>query len=127
MLDTTSLPETPKPELAIYSGMNQIFECTQKYIDTMQDGDKITMSELTDKVAAVVKMPHTRVLNLVSMFLQKNKEVKIETGRGGGVFKGKKKSRIDQRPRCHECGQVVRPKSTFNTIPSFAPSPISTT
>lgn len=95
--------------LAVYEGMNEVFEHTCRIIENMQQGEKITVRDLVDKVSAEVKMGIGNVHNLVQMFLKKRKDVTVEIGRGGGVYKGGKPKRVDNRPRCASCNQVLRP------------------
>lgn len=100
---------TEEAALAVYEGMNEVFNHTCHIIEKMQDGEKITVRDLVDKVAAEVKMGIGNVHNLVQMFLKKRKDVTVEIGRGGGVYKGGKPKRVDNRPRCTSCNQVLRP------------------
>lgn len=104
-----STKETGSVEtLSIYTGMNEVFAVTRKIIDGMENGDKLTVRDLTDKVSAQVNMTYANVMNLVQMFLKECKDVSVEIGRGGGVYKGGKKRRVDNRPRCSACNQVLR-------------------
>jgi hypothetical protein len=89
--------------------MNEVFDHTRQIIDTMKQGEKIAIRDLVDKVAAKVDhMSGGNVMGLVQLFCKKSKEVSVEVGRGGGVFKGGKPKRVDNRPRCATCHQVVR-------------------
>jgi hypothetical protein len=111
--DTSNKTEQPvrteAAALAVYEGMNEVFDHTCRIIEGMQQGEKITVRDLVDKVAAEVKMGIGNVHNLVQMFLKKRKDVTVEIGRGGGVYKGGKPKRVDNRPRCTSCNQVLRP------------------
>lgn len=108
--DTEQLQTTMGSEdtSSVYSGMNEVFEHTKQIIDTMKQGDKIAIRDLADKVAAQVEMPSGNVMSLVQLFCKRSKDVSVEVGRGGGVFKGGKPKRVDNRVRCKECNQVVR-------------------
>jgi hypothetical protein len=94
--------------VSVYDGMNEVFNHTRQIIDMMKQGEKIAIRDLADKVAAQVEMSSGNVMGLVQLFCKKSKEVSVEVGRGGGVFKGGKPKRIDNRPRCSTCNQVVR-------------------
>lgn len=111
--DTSNTTEQPiqseEAALAVYEGMNEVFEHTRRIIEDMQQGEKITVRDLVDKVSSEVNMGIGNVHNLVQMFLKKRKDVTVEIGRGGGVFKGGKPKRVDNRPRCASCNQVLRP------------------
>lgn len=101
---------------SLYTGMNEVFAQTKSYIDTMKQGDKIGIRDLTDKVAAQVSMPASKVMTLVQLFCKRSKEVSVEVGRSGGVFKGGKPQRLDARKRCETCHQVIRaPKEKAST------------
>jgi hypothetical protein len=120
---TPPVEEVAAPALAVYEGMNEVFEHTRRIIDVMQQGEKITVRDLVDKVLAEVKMPSGNVTSLVQMYLKSDKSVSVEIGRGGGVFKGGKPKRIDNRPRCNSCNQVLRPdsqKAKSNSIEEMA-------
>lgn len=98
--------------LSVYAGMNEVFEQTRLIIDTMKDGEKIAIGDLVDQVASKVEMSGGNVMGLVKLFCKRSKGlVSVEVGRGGGVFKGGKPKRIDNRPRCTTCNQVVRSES----------------
>jgi len=94
-----------------YSGMNEVFRSTKMIIDEMEDGQRIGVKDLADKVAAKVEnMAFSNIMSLVQLFCKENKGfVTVELGRAGGVYKGQKKQRIDARPRCSTCNQVMRP------------------
>jgi hypothetical protein len=93
----------------VYKGMDEVFEHTRKIIEGMDQGEKITVKDLADKVhSKVIEMPVGNVTNLVQMFVKRSKDVTVEIGRGGGVYKGGKPKRVDNRPRCPSCNQVVR-------------------
>lgn len=100
---------------SIYTGMNEIFEHTRQIIDDMKQGEKISVADLVCKVASGVKMTQSNVTNLVQMYLKQCKSITVEVGRGGGVYKGGKPKRIDTRPRCPSCNQVVRKEGHNHT------------
>lgn len=101
---TNSIPES------VYGGMNGVFEQTRAIIAEMQQGQRIGVKDLADKVHAKIDtMSNANVLNLVQMFCKQSKDVTVEVGRMGGIYKGGKIPRIDKRERCVTCNQVIRP------------------
>ncbi len=106
--ENQSLNVVGEETLSVYAGMNEVFDHTRQIIDTMKQGEKIAIRDLVDKVAAKVDMSGGNVMGLVQLFCKRSKEVSVEVGRGGGVFKGGKPKRVDNRPRCITCHQVVR-------------------
>ena len=106
--ENKSLNVVDEQSLSVYAGMNEVFEQTRQIIDTMKHGEKIAIRDLVDKVASKVDMSGGNVMGLVQLFCKRSKEVSVEVGRGGGVFKGGKPKRVDTRPRCATCNQVVR-------------------
>lgn len=93
--------------------MNLVFESARKILDVLQNGQKTTMKDLTDKVVAETKVQVSVANGLVPMYVHAwagRGEGTVEKGRNGGIFKGGKPKRIDPRPRCPECGQVDRKK-----------------
>ena len=83
-------------------------------LDALEDGEKSTMRDLTDKVIAATGVKVSIANGIVSLLVHQwaaEGHGKVERGRGGGVFRGGKRQRIDARPRCSECNQVIRPTS----------------
>lgn len=109
----TFLSDTDKQsqsEASIYAGMSPVITHIRDFISGMQDGERIEVQDLADKVAA--KLPdtsHSHVLHLLRIYCKQAKEVVVEPGRMGGIYKGGKKRKTDTRPRCKECHQVLRP------------------
>lgn len=108
-VESSQMEKLPEETLSIYAGMNEVFKFTRVIINDMKQGEKITVRDLSDKVAAQIdNLPSGNITNLVQMFLKQCKDVSVEIGRGGGVFKGGKPKRVDIRPRCQTCNQVIR-------------------
>lgn len=106
-----------KPELSIYSGMNEVFGLVQISISEMKNGEKITVRDLIDKISAQLpKMQAGNIANLVMMYVHSSKEVSVEVGRGGGIYKGGKPRRVDPRPRCPTCTQVLNQKMKSSRV-----------
>ena len=81
-------------------------------LDALQDGEKSTMRDLTDKVIARTGVKVSIANGIVSLLVHQwaaEGHGEVHRGRAGGIFKGGKKQRIDPRQRCPECNQVVRP------------------
>lgn len=92
-----------------YTGMNEVIKQTRIILNEMNEGEKIGVKELANKVNSKISgMSRSSVTSLVQMYCKTTQDVSIEVGRAGGIYKGGKKRRIDARPRCKECGQVVR-------------------
>ena len=81
----------------------------QKIIDKMEMHERITLKNLIDKIVFETQIPVSIANGLIPMLLHSHTEVKIEKGQGGGVFKGGRRPICDNRPRCSECNQVVKP------------------
>lgn len=102
-----------------YSGMNVVFEHIKKIINAMNEGDRITLEDLKDKISATVDgMSRTKIGGLIKLFCAQNKEVIVESGAGGGIFKGGRKKRVDMRRRCPTCTQVLRTDFTKSKLTS---------
>jgi hypothetical protein len=114
--NSTEKKSTTEPALAVYTGMTEVFEHTRRIISDMKQGEKIGMKDLIDKVSSqIATMSSSNVMNLVQMFCKQSKEVTVEVGRGGGVYKGGKLPRVDTRTRCPHCNQVVRMETKKST------------
>lgn len=90
--------------------VNIVFNSTKRYLDNLQDGERITFTDLIDKVVADTKLKQTFVNGLATTFAHTYSAVTVEHGRGGGIYKGGKKKHIDKRERCETCSQVLRKK-----------------
>lgn len=92
-----------------YIGTNAVVEQARCIIDELEHGKKITVKDLSEKIAAkTYGMSLGNVTNLVQMFLKDCKDITVEIGRNGGIYKGGKQKRVDNRPRCTQCNQVMR-------------------
>jgi hypothetical protein len=95
--------------------LTTIRNSTMKILDTLNDGDRTTLHDLTDKVVADSGIKVSITSGVVSMIIHEWAAAgngTIERGRRGGIFKGAKKpERIDMRPRCEMCHQVYRIKA----------------
>ena len=81
-------------------------------LDVMNDGDRTTLRDLVDKIVYATHVQISIVNGLVPMMIhQKCQEGwgTIRRGRNGGITKGIQPERVDMRPRCGECHQVLRP------------------
>ncbi len=111
-ISTDITPSSYKTGGDIYVGMNDVFAHTRRIIADMQQGEKIGMQDLSEKVASNIKtLSYNSVHNLVQLFCKQSKEVTVEVGRNGGVYEGGKKQRIDHRERCITCKQVIKPSN----------------
>jgi hypothetical protein len=89
---------------------SSIMEATNKLIDELEfePSKKTTIRDLIDKVCAMTGAKSSVVSGLVPMYAHNNKKVSVEVGRSGGVYFGGKPKKIDMRPRCNTCNQVLR-------------------
>jgi len=95
--------------------MERVFDAARNILDTLQDGEKILIKDLTDKVVAKTQAQTSVVSGLISMFVHEMYDgIVVERGRNGGIFKGGKKVRVDMRPRCSTCNQVLSKHSAKN-------------
>lgn len=99
-------------KININETMEMIRNATMKILEPMKDGERITIQDLKDKVIFATQLPVSIVNGLVPMILHEYDGGTIESGRGGGFFKGGKIQRTDARPRCNECHQVLRKINT---------------
>lgn len=102
----------PSIELSpgIKNNMDKVFSSAKNIIDELEDGEKIIIRDLVDKVVFDTKLSNSIVNSYVDVFVHSYEAVKVEKGRGGGVFKGGRPKRVDNRPRCLSCYQVLRDK-----------------
>lgn len=103
--------------LAIYTGMTRIIEEIRSIFQGMADGDRIAVDDLVAQIAHKVELPKNQIHNIVSMYLKECRDATVEGGRGGGVFKGGRPKKIDDRPRCPTCDRVWH-SSKPETIPA---------
>lgn len=99
--------------------MSRVFGVAQRLLDTLKDGERTTLSDLTDKVVAETKYKLSIVQGLIALFLDDWSAKgfgEVLPGRKNGIFKGKKPVRQDKRPRCEACGQVYRGKGLKEVV-----------
>lgn len=84
-------------------------------LDALADGEKTTIRDVIDKVVAETKVQISIANGLVPMIVHgwaADGNGTVNAGRSGGIFKGGKKLRVDNRIRCETCNQVIRQKTT---------------
>ena len=100
--------------------LNKIIDISNREFNNLNDGEKITLKDLIGIVVAETGIPTSKATGLVQTYAHECSAVKVELGRNGGIFKGGRPVRVDARPRCNECHQVVRPigigSKTINQI-----------
>lgn len=97
--------------------MNLVRSAIETILEPLKDGERITSKDLIDKVIAATHIKVSIANGIVPMILHALEEEgrgTLNIGRSGGWFVGGKKLRIDPRPRCETCHQVVRPKTNKN-------------
>lgn len=87
-----------------------IKQATIEILDAMENGARMEVSDLIDKVVFKTGVKTSTASQLVPIFARDYAGAEVYRGRGGGVIKGGKPTRVDPRPRCGECNQVVRAK-----------------
>jgi hypothetical protein len=92
------------------NSINAISESINKILDGLENGERVTLHDIIDKVIAETGVQISMANGLVPTLVRNYPGVEIEKGRNGGVFKGGKPKHIDERPRCETCHQVVRVK-----------------
>ena|ERR1019366_2955568 len=97
-----------KINLSINETMEVIKEATIKILGPMEEGTRITIQDLKDKVIASTKLATSIVSGIIPIILANYDGGSISAGRNGGWYRGGKKQRVDGRTRCNECHQVLR-------------------
>lgn len=88
--------------------INVIHASISRIVDTMEDGERIKMRDLMDKVAADTKIRTTSIEAFVPALANAMPNAHVKKGRTGGLVKGPRVIRVDNRPRCPTCHQVFR-------------------
>jgi hypothetical protein len=94
--------------------MDCVKESVYRILDALDNGEKTTYGDLIDKVVAETKIQVSVANGLVPMVVKEWSQLgngSVNKGRAGGIFKGGKPIRVDERKRCETCNQVLRPKS----------------
>jgi hypothetical protein len=92
----------------IKNNMDKVFTSAKSIVDALEDGKKIITKDLIDKVVCETELSSSVVAPYVDAFIHSYEAVKVEKGRGGGIYKGGRPKRIDSRKRCETCGTVLR-------------------
>jgi hypothetical protein len=91
--------------------LKDILDATRKYLDNMNDGDTILLPDLIDHITQETNSHRPTVATVVPTIARAHPGVVVKAGRNGGVIKGTPPPpRVDMRPRCKECNQVIRAK-----------------
>jgi hypothetical protein len=99
------------PIIGPLTEMDTVRGVMRKHFDTMADGEKITMQDLSDKIVAATGVKVSSVNTLMRIIASEpDSGIYIKVGRGGGIVKGERKEKIDSRPRCPTCHRVETPK-----------------
>lgn len=109
MIDNNVISEN-KPQDTVDNVKKYVYQI----LDALNDGERITLKDVIDKTVAETGTPISIANGIISMIVHgwcNEGNGSINRGAYGGIFKGGKKVRIDPRPRCEACNQVVRPKT----------------
>ncbi len=80
-------------------------------LNGLGEDEKTTVKDLVDKIVHSTGVQVSMVNGIVPMLIHQWSQAgngTITRGRTGGVRRGVKKERVDPRPRCGECHQVLR-------------------
>jgi hypothetical protein len=80
-------------------------------LNSLEEDEKTTVKDLVDKIVYATGVKISQANGIVPMLIHNWAQAgngRIERGRTGGVYRGTKKERVDPRPRCSECHQVLR-------------------
>jgi hypothetical protein len=95
---------------------NIVYASARKFLDLIQESQRITLRDLMDKVIADTKVGVSIVQGLVPMYVRDLEGYKLYRGRRGGIYRGDRPQSVDKRERCDTCHQVLRTpkKSTLS-------------
>ena len=107
-MTTTNTPETnvSKTQLNIV----KVYSITQRKLNDMGINTKIKTKDLVNAVVAETGCPASLVRSLVSAVVGETEGVHVLRGKHGGIYKGEVEIKVDERPRCETCHQVIRVK-----------------
>ena len=91
------------------NSLNSVFETTNVFLESMKEGDKISLRDLSNQVAEKLGLAVSAVKDLVGLAAHNFEGVDVSRGRFGGVFKGERIKK-EIRPKCDACGQTIRAK-----------------
>lgn len=97
-------------DISLTDSMKSVLDETRNYLDNMKDGDRALQPDIINYVVEKTKVQKSIVSGLVGLIIRSYPGVSMRSGSGGGVFKGTEVKRVDNRPRCETCNQVVRVK-----------------
>ena len=108
---------TDTVKLSTEDTLKMICESTHRIIDALEDGERIKMRDLMDKVADETKIRTSSVEAFVPSFAYSHQNSYIKKGRLGGVVKGVEHAKII-KPRCPTCNQVCSSEASLTAIAS---------
>lgn len=95
--------------------LRKVNEATEHAIQNLKEGQKISLKELTEKVAHFLDLSQTQCAPFVTMFVKQYDKCTMQKGRNGGIYKGKPVKKQDKTPRCMACGQKIKSKQMKST------------
>lgn len=99
--------------------MGTVKTALDNLLDNLKDGERTTVKDLVDKVVYSTGVQVSIANGIVPMLVHtwaQSGAGSIRRGRAGGVIKGEIKQRVDPRPRCGECHQVLRKINSSDKI-----------
>jgi len=88
----------------------KVNDATAHAIENLQEGEKISLKALTERVARFLGLSQALCAPFVMMFVKSYDRCTMQKGRNGGIYKGKMARKEDMVPRCNHCGQKIRAK-----------------
>lgn len=111
---TDSKSRTTAPSQLHLDKLNAVIlkvnDATAHAIENLQEGEKISLKSLTERVARFLGLSQALCAPFVTMFVKSYDRCTMQKGRNGGIYKGKLARKEDLEPRCDHCGQKLRAK-----------------
>lgn len=111
---TTEITKNSKVSQLQLDKLNAIIvkvnDATAYAIENLQEGEKISLKCLTERVARFLGLSQALCTPFVTMFVKSYDKCTMQKGRNGGIYKGKPLRKEDLEPRCNHCGQKLRAK-----------------
>lgn len=111
-----SSKEDNLPQMSAEDTTNIVYASTKKFLDTVQEYQRITLGDLMDKVIADTKVGVSIVQGLVPMYVRDLEGYKLYRGRRGGIYRIDRPKSVDKRVRCETCHQVLKVNKKIMTL-----------
>jgi len=91
-----------------YGKLMIALEVARQILNDMKPGQRTNFKQLNKAVAEKTSLSPTQVQPFVIMAVQTYDGLTVTRGRYGGIIKGLKEKKNDERERCTHCKQVIR-------------------